>query len=180
MESEETKKIDGRKISGKNSAIAKNKEVRGMQNAVFNKFQEQEAINKIIQWRIDGIGSKEIEEKILKEYKELNLGQSNIDKIKRKSLDALEEISKEDAEIVVSIHVGWYEEIFKYFNKINYSAGIRKAMRGKEKLLGLLKEPKLTINQKINKTITREVDYDLSKLPEDKKVRLNQLLNKAK
>lgn len=84
---------------------------------------------------------------------------------------------------VINLHVIEYENIYNYFNNINYLSGKLRVLRAKETLLGYHKENNtLEFNQ--NNTVVVEQqdssDYNLDKLSESEKRRFEELMNKVK
>lgn len=95
--------------------------------------------------------------------------------------DELASITQQDAEYIIPMHLTMYEEIYQYFNDINFVPGKMKAMRFKEKLMGLHKEDRtVEINNKETTIIEKEVIYETKKLTQQEQSRLTQLLEKTK
>lgn len=135
-------------------------------------------LSKIFFWMAEGHSKGEIK-KLIKSYLPA-LSERNITNILDKAILKIEELSKQDIPVIVSLHLANYERIYEYFKSINHAQGMNKALRAKEKLLGLLKEKKLVINQNKTTIIEKTVEYDVSKLSPEKQKRLEYLLNKAK
>lgn len=90
-------------------------------------------------------------------------------------------ITAQQADLIIPSHIMIYEQIYKYFESVNYTPGKMKALKLKEKLLGLHKvDNTIEINNKRTTIIERDAVYDVSKLEPKEQNRLDYLLNKAK
>lgn len=97
----------------------------------------------------------------------------------QQAIGRLEEMTKQDAASVVASHTEAYEMIFAWFKSIRNTSGANKALKAKERLAGIFKENKLTVNQKINTVIEREVVYDYSRLTASELKDFNFLTDKG-
>jgi hypothetical protein len=87
-----------------------------------------------------------------------------------------------NAQVIIESHIAMYEKIYLFFQSIDHAIGMLKAMKGKERLLGLhndsnkltLKKSETTINHATSSDL-----YDLTKLTNGEKYELEQLLEKA-
>lgn len=85
-----------------------------------------------------------------------------------------------EAATIIPMHLELYEELYKYLDENGHSAGKMKALKYKEKLMGLHRENNvLEINKKKTTIIQKEVSYDVSRLTSDEVKRFNYLLEKA-
>lgn len=90
-------------------------------------------------------------------------------------------ITAQQADLIIPSHIMIYEQIYKYFESVGYTPGKMKAMKLKEKLLGLHKvDHTIEVNNKRTTIIERDAVYDVSKLESKEQDRLDYLLNKAK
>jgi len=90
-------------------------------------------------------------------------------------------ITAQQADLIIPSHIMIYEQIYKYFEGVGYTAGKMKALKLKEKLLGLHKvDHTIEINNKRTTIIERDAVYDISKLEKNEQSRLDYLLGKAK
>lgn len=80
---------------------------------------------------------------------------------------------------VVAVHTQYYELIYKRFRTLDWTPGMLGAMKQKEKIMGLLEEEdnEIIINNQTNLTLQNTV-YDMTKLSQQEKDRLQQLLKK--
>ena len=82
---------------------------------------------------------------------------------------------------VINNHTNLYEEIYKFFNSIDYGQGMNAALLAKEKLLGLHKQENVVeLNQRNTVIIEQENIYDLSKLNDIEKKKLNNFFETVK
>lgn len=85
-----------------------------------------------------------------------------------------------DIDKIIPQHVEIYEQIYAECEKLRYVPGKLKAMRSKERLLGLLKETNyVEIHNELNIEIEREPEYDLSKLNPVEQGRFEALMKKV-
>lgn len=93
----------------------------------------------------------------------------------------LEQTVSKDVLQSVTIHVNWYEDIYKYYHSINYVTGKLRSMAGKERLLGMTGGNKIVINKRTQINIQhKEVVYDESRLTIRERERKSYLMNKMK
>lgn len=86
-----------------------------------------------------------------------------------------------EIEHIIDQHTEYYEQIFKYFDEVNFVPGKLKALKQKEKLLALHKEENvIEINNEVNVDIEQESQYDVNKLTGEEKKKLEQYMAKLK
>ena len=77
---------------------------------------------------------------------------------------------------LISVHIGVYEQIFNYFKSIGKLDSMNKALRNKERLIGLANSGnKIIINQKTTIDLSKNVQYDENRLSPSEKIELNGL-----
>jgi hypothetical protein len=164
----------------KNTAIMLHPELRGTDKAALNRLQKEQMVGKIFSWIIDDNKTNKGELVVLiKSHAPKKLGDTQCLNLINYAVARMEEIGRQEAQVVIALHVEWYEYIYKYFDEIGHAQGANKAMKAKEELLGIIKN-KVTVNQKVKTTIIKEVRYNTGKLNDKEKKRLVELLNKAK
>lgn len=85
-----------------------------------------------------------------------------------------------DLDKIIPQHVELYEQIYKELDELYCMQGKLKALRQKEKLLGLLKENStIDIYNEVNIEIEQETPYDLGKLDSRETKRLQTYLTKV-
>lgn len=98
----------------------------------------------------------------------------------RKALALIKDQTLTDIERIIPQHVELYEQIYQEYETLRYVPGKLKAMRAKERLLGLLKETNyVEIYNEVNVSVENEPEYDISKLSSDEQKRLNVLLKRV-
>lgn len=143
-------------------------------------FQTKEHRARIVEAIMKGYATGELIE-LVKLYSPVQLPNKDILKQIDSAKAHLEEITELDTQKIISIHLGWYEEMYRYFEEIKHVEGMNKVMKAKERLLGLHKrENKVVINNKNTVNVTRKVEYDFSRLSEPQKIRLQELMDKMK
>lgn len=160
--------------------IATDETVRGNRGtAKLNKLQKEELITKIIEWVLGGVAEKQLKNNVITEAP-ATINDNDATELIRFALARLSEITKQEAQVVVSNHVEKYEQIYTYFEGIHHAQGMAKAMKAKEKLIGLFKgKNNLVINSKKKTVINRIVEYDLNKLNPEERKKITELANKA-
>lgn len=142
-----------------------------------NKRSGQKEVNDVVVdcciWIVDGYSRAQIIAKIRERNEkttELAAG-----KYYYKALKYIEQKSANDAEEVINTHVAWYEQLYRKFHSLDFVPGKNAAMRQKEKILGLLKDDNvIKIENEVNITVGDGAEYDLNKLTEDEKKRLER------
>lgn len=156
---------------------------RGNNQPKLTSTQKDELINKTIEWKCQGLTSSEIVENIIL-HAPLKITVSHAYRLLNLTEDRIHEFSKHDALTIISVHVGHYEKMYRYFNSIGHVKGMNAAMKAKERLLGLHRDAnKVVINQTTTTTTTTVNEpppYDFTKLNDKEKSRLDELLNKMK
>ena len=110
-----------------------------------------------------------------------NINDVVFDKCYSQSIESLQKSMVESQFLsdVIHAHILDYEEIYKFFDEIDFLSGKLKALQQKERLLGYHKENNvLEINQNNNTTIEVDVNYDFSKLDESERQQVESLLAK--
>lgn len=143
---------------------------------ILSTHDEEALRTDIIEWLMNGYSRQQI----VKFYSETrDLSERYVEE---KYKDAVSEIKKRagvDNEIVFHVHVELYETIYQFFEENDNVYGKRKALYGKEKLLGLHKEEtNLEVNNTTNFELQTEAIYDTKKLLPDEQTRLNTILQK--
>jgi hypothetical protein len=170
----------GRGNNTTNQPIVVNSGLRGKDKAKLNKLQKEELITTIIEWILNGVPKWKVKENILL-HAPVELNDNDATELIRFAIARMEEISKQDAQVVINTHIELYEEIYKYFIKVGFVQGANKALKAKEKLSGLIKDKKeWVINQKKKTIVNKVVEYDTSRLNPEQKKLLEELYNKAK
>ena len=89
----------------------------------------------------------------------------------------IQERTSLSAEEVINLHVIWYEDLFKKMDALDSISGKNAALRQKEKILGLLKEENiLKVENEVNITLNKVVEYDINKLTPEEQKRLQEYL----
>lgn len=118
--------------------------------------------------------SLEIKQKLPEENEEL------IEIGIRKAMTMIKEQTLIDIDKILPQHVELYEKIYKRFDELRYVPGKLKALRGKEKLIGLHKEANyVEVYNEVNIEITTDVQYDPSHLNVKEQKRLSDLMKKC-
>lgn len=85
-----------------------------------------------------------------------------------------------DVDKIIPIHIGIYEQIYQWFDDMQYVPGKLKALRAKEKIVGLHRESNyVEVYNEVNAEIeTDNGIYDISKLSDKEQKRLETLMKK--
>ena len=154
---------------------------RGRDKAILNRYQKEDMVAKTIEWIMQGISDKGQLNELIRQNSPETLSYQNAQKVITMATTTLEEISKQTAAEVIPIHVEKYEKIYRYFYDLDIVNGQNKAMKAKEKLIGLLKDKNtVRINKETNVVINRQVEYDYSKINPEQMKRLQFLTDKAR
>lgn len=138
-------------------------------------------VDQIIKWICEGKSKGYIIQKLTKGKPEKD--QESIEyaiKLIKEAISQLNEICNLPASETSKFHIEHYEKIYDYFKNIRHTQGANKALKAKERLKRIFQMPKMTINQNIQTTISNSLKYDISKLSEKQRTRMQFLLNKAK
>lgn len=85
-----------------------------------------------------------------------------------------------DIDKIIPLHIELYEKIYKELDELYYIPGKLKALRQKEKIVGLHKETnKIEIYNQINVEIESDPTYDISKLNKEEQVRLGDFIKRV-
>lgn len=88
---------------------------------------------------------------------------------------------KVDLEDLIHVHVSEYEEIYKFFDGLDYLPGKKQALLSKERLLGYHKnENVFEVNQENTTVIETEPLYDINKLETEEQTKLLSFLERVK
>jgi len=141
--------------------------------------QRRRIISEVLEKMLAGEAFRDIEDYLLdkydlpKEYSRHNLLNS--------AKNEAAKITAQQADLIIPSHIMIYEELYKYFSDMGHTPGKMKALKLKEKLLGLHKvDNTIEINNKRTTIIERDVVYEISKLDVREQSRLDYLLSKAK
>lgn len=143
---------------------------------VLSTHDEEALRNEIIEWLLNGYSKSHI----IKFYQD-SRGLNEYYLVARYN-EACNEIrtrASVDHEIILHVHVDFYEQIFRYFEETNNVYGKRKALYSKERLLGLHKEDNnIEVNNTTNIELEQDAVYNLEKLLPEEKNKVNLLLSK--
>lgn len=139
--------------------------------------KKEQLINRIAKMIVDGKSKSELIKLINRQY---SIAETELNELINSAFNKIDNVSIQSPSIIIHSHIEIYEKIHSYFVEIGYTSGAKKAMKAKEKLLGVLKKDKLVINENSTTIINTEIEYDTSKLSPDEKKRMEFLLNKAR
>ena len=140
--------------------------------------QKEKLINSVIIWIMDGIHKGKIFEMISSHSPvKVNAVEAN-QLLAEAILKFGERIHQKDLE-TINCHVDNCERIHDYFKKVDNALAKNKALKHKERLIGVLKGIKLVINHTKITTIEPDVQYDLNKLTPEERKELDELLKIA-
>lgn len=92
----------------------------------------------------------------------------------------IREAANVDSQLLIDLHIQFYEEAWQFFHEHDNQFGKNAAMRAKEKLLGLHKENNtVEINNRTNVELETEEKYDLTKLSTQEQQVLESLIAKS-
>lgn len=140
--------------------------------------EKRQVVTEVMDRMLGGEGLKDLQDHLISTYG-FNRITANTFLLEVK--DEAGRIVSQQAEHIIPTHLDIYEEVFRYFDGVDFIPGKLKAMRFKEKLMGLHKEDRtVEINNKQTTIIEKQVSYDTNKLNQKEQSRLNELLKKAK
>lgn len=143
-----------------------------------NPEQRRLVLTETIDKVLEGNSLKDLEDNLIKDYK-INRQQAHTFLVSVKN--EIARVTSQQAELIIPFHLDIYEQIFKYFEEVDFIPGKLKSMRFKEKLMGLHKEDRtVEINNKQTVVIEKEIVYNINRLDQNEQSRLQTLLNKAK
>lgn len=103
----------------------------------------------------------------------------DIEKAIREAIVVIRDTTLTDIDKIIPLHVEIYERIYRECGDLRSPMGKVKAMKAKERLLGLLKETNyVEIHNELNVEIEQEPEYDLNKLTPSEQSRLEELMKK--
>lgn len=147
--------------------------------AKLNPLQRTMLADKIINYIMNGEPRRVCFE-VIEQNTPVPLSNTGMQHIYEFAQKCIEEIVELDAAIIIHIHVRMYEKIYKYFREINNYEGMNKAMKGKEKMLGLNKiEGKVIKNKKVTIVINNTISYSSTALTKQKQDRYDFLIKKG-
>ena len=118
--------------------------------------QQEQLIDDIQEWIISGVSRGDVRKKLMDDQK---INQQDADLLIEESMTRIAENVLQDPKVVIADHIKKYEEIFAYFKKVGYVQGMNKALKAKEKLLGILKnQNKLVVNNSKNIVVEKKVE----------------------
>lgn len=127
---------------------------------------------------IKGYPSSELVVELKRAYPETN--DEEAERLIRQALAFIKDRTLIEIDRIIPRHVEIYEQIFKEYADLRYVPGKLKAMRAKERLLGLLKETNyVEVHNEVNLTLEQEPQYDLSKLEQTEIKRLEELMERT-
>lgn len=157
--------------------------------AKLNTFQKYELIKKVIEWHLNGYKRADLIDAI-HAHSPVPLIDKNCDDLIVDAKRVLEASMEVDGKKIIYNHLESYEFIYAYFAKIKNEPGgfesiaiqgMNKVLKAKERLVGLLKPPKVVVNKKTKVTITKkEIIYDKTRLTEAENKRLEELIEKIR
>lgn len=138
--------------------------------------KEEEAKNLVIAGIVNGTSKEDIfllvKEKINNEEEKYNL-------LYRQALSSIRDRVMTDIDKIIPQHIELYEEIYKEFDEKNYVPGKLKALRQKERLIGLHKETGyVEVHNEVNIEVNEEPAYDVAKLNTKEQKRLSELMKR--
>ena len=133
-------------------------------------------LHKIMDWVIAGQPRSTIIEMIRDQFP-IEVSKSHADELINRAKRLMEETVTVDHEQVIKSHLAVYEEIFSYANSVGETALANKALKSKERLLSLVQNSKVTVNNKKTININRDISYDLNKLTPEEQAEFKSLLN---
>lgn len=140
---------------------------------------EEDIIRVCIEGLIKGYSKDELVDEVHKDYKYTYIPEEEIETLIRRAVNAIKETTLVDLDKIIPIHIERYEWVYKEFDKLRFVAGKIKAMKGKEKLVGMHREnTQVEIHNEVNIEIEGESLYDTSKLNADERKRLEGYMKK--
>lgn len=151
---------------------------KGQQPPKLNRYQKEELITKVIRWMCEHKNRSEIIIDV-QTVSPVKINYNDALKVVQAAEAQLAQFADQDAEIVIRTHLELYNQILAYFQFTGNPSGINKAMKQREKLMGLHKAQKITINRTKNIVIHKAPEYDMGKLQPHQLERLKELQAKA-
>lgn len=131
-----------------------------------------------IEGLIKGYANSELIALLVKDYPNVEL--SEIESLIRSAHLRISEATLVDLDKIIPLHIEIYERIYKEMDDLYYVPGKLKAMRQKEKIVGLHKETnKVDIYNEINVEVETDPVYDISKLDIEEQKKLNALIKRV-
>lgn len=163
------------------TVLERRERMAGINGIVYTNVLTLQRQNDIIAMLLEGKESEEIKEYIATKYK---LQPNSTKEYLREARNILKERKNFEVDNLVTLHLARYEWLYEKFYSLGSFGYAGKVLQAKEKLMGFHKEGfhmKVTQGE-ITALQLQQVndEYDVMKLSEDKRKRLNVLLNKAK
>ena len=148
-----------------------------MKESKLTPLQQRELIKTLEEHLLKGIPYSESVRDLSVEYKVHDFMINNYYEVARKNI--ISSISK-DVDTIIEAHVYFYEQIYRFFEEIESTSGMLKALSYKEKLLGFHREDTfIEINNTINVDVAYETKFDFTSLSLKKQERLKELMKKT-
>lgn len=141
--------------------------------------QSESILYKIMDWIISGTPKSAIIDMIRDELLP-GASKSHAEELIQRSKDLMAETVTMDTDQVIKSHLSVYEQIYKWAEDAGETALANKAMKAKERLLSLIQNSKVTVNNKKTININRNITYDINKLTPEEQIEFNQLLDIAR
>ncbi|MBC7948982.1 MAG: hypothetical protein H7Y42_13945 [Chitinophagaceae bacterium] len=139
----------------------------------------KEVIQMTADGMLDGKGRTELRAKIRREPAFEYSNDDECDTIIAQAKALLESTTSLDPRDIISNHILIYEEIFFYARSIGDAGLADKALKAKERLIGLTNQSRVMINKKTNITVHAPVQYDWTRLSSEEYQRMQELTAKA-
>lgn len=175
-------KGSGKHNNHRNSTVLQRRETEAeREGRIYNSILTLQRQNDIIALLLEGKDPEEIKSYIVGKYQVQMVSANNYLKDAR---NALKERKKFEVDNLVTLHIARYEWLYEKLYSLGSFGYASKVLQAKEKLMGFHKEGfhmKVTQGE-ITALQLQQVndEYDVMKLSEEKRKRLNVLLNKAK
>lgn len=126
---------------------------------------QEDIIQICIEGLVKGNSKEELIALITEDYRYKYISLEDVELLIKRSVGVIKEQTLVDIDKIIPLHVELYEKIYQECDKIRFIPGKLKAMRGKEKIVGLHRESNyIEIHNTLNIEVETEAEYDLSKL----------------
>ena len=132
----------------------------------------------IIGWCLSGFGRTEIIQ-LIKVHSLVKISNADADDLLKQSKQMLERNTSVDLGQTINIHIGFYEKIFRFFDRLDHTQGVLRSMKGKERLLGLTDANKIIVSKHITVKLGNECVYNLGRLSIVEQNRYQELLGRV-
>jgi hypothetical protein len=131
-----------------------------------------------IEGLIKGYAQVELVNILTKDFPEVP--QEEVEKVIRGALKRIRESTMTDLDKIIPQHIEIYEKVYAEFDELYYVPGKLKALKQKEKIVGLHKESNtIEIHNEVNIEVEKESGYDISKLTKEEQGRLGELMKRV-